>query len=157
MKNYFCWSIHLVPPAIPSKTIFYNSRRQWWLWALIIDKALHNRVFHKHTKLTILESLWKKSLMIESVISSCFYPAGLPETLWIHILVSYMTLLIHRFTWGFRYKFMSRGWMCQGVDYRLKLKERPISWKSYFEMLIFTIFTNFVYFSCISDRNLFIL
>ena len=45
---------------------------------------------------------------------------------------------------------------CQPVDYRLKLKERPISWKNYFEMFIFTIFTNFMYFPCISDRNLFI-
>ena len=53
--------IHLVPPAIPSKTIFYNSRRQWWLGALIIDKALHNRVFHNTQIWQYLKICEKKS------------------------------------------------------------------------------------------------
>ena len=49
--------------------------------------------------------------------------------------------------------WLKDAWVyCQGVDYQLKLKERPIGWKSHFEMLIFTIFAHFVYFPCISDK-----
>ena len=44
--------------------------------------------------------------------------------------------------------------MCQGVDYRLNFKERPIGFKNPIKLALFTIF---VYFSYISDRNWLIL
>ena len=44
--------------------------------------------------------------------------------------------------------------MCKGVDFQLIFAGKT-NWLK--EMLIFTILANFVYFPCISDRNLFIL